>query len=290
MESPATDHPHVLVVTGMSGAGRSSAAKILEDLGYTVIDNLPPRLLVPAAQSHDIPERHKHLAVVIDSRGGLPIEELQGAVKELSREGVLTRVVFLDAEDDVIVSRYEENKRPHPLGHSTISESISAERDLLADLREEADVIVDTSSLNIHELRDRLTAQFSEEEMARPMRVSIRSFGFKNGTPRDIDLLFDVRFLPNPHWIPELRPLRGTDERVAEYVMSEEAAKEFVDRADEMLAFLIPHFEAEGKSYLSVGIGCTGGHHRSVAIAEELGRRLAQHGITATVRHRDIER
>lgn len=290
MERPATDHPHVLVVTGMSGAGRSSAAKILEDLGYTVIDNLPPRLLVPAAQSHDIPERHKHLAVVIDSRGGLPIEELRGAVKELSREGVLTRVVFLDAEDDIIVSRYEENKRPHPLGHSTISESISAERDLLADLREEADVIVDTSSLNIHELRDRLTAQFSEEEMARPMRVSIRSFGFKNGTPRDIDLLFDVRFLPNPHWIPELRPLRGTDERVAEYVMSEEAAKEFVDRADDMLAFLIPHFEAEGKSYLSVGIGCTGGHHRSVAIAEELRRRLAQHGITATVRHRDIER
>jgi RNase adapter protein RapZ len=290
MERPATDHPHVLVVTGMSGAGRSSAAKILEDLGYTVIDNLPPRLLVPAAQSHDIPERHKHLVVVIDSRGGLPIEELRDAVKELSREGVLTRVVFLDAEDDVIVSRYEENKRPHPLRLSTISESIAAERELLADLREEADVIVDTSSLNIHELRDRLTAQFSEEEMARPMRVSIRSFGFKNGTPRDIDLLFDVRFLPNPHWIPELRPLRGTDERVAEYVMSEEAAKEFVDRADEMLAFLIPHFEAEGKSYLSVGIGCTGGHHRSVAIAEELGRRLAQHGITATVRHRDIER
>lgn len=291
MELPATDHPHVLVVTGMSGAGRSSAAKILEDLGYTVIDNLPPRLLVPAAESHDLPEkRHKHLAVVIDSRGGLPIEELRNAVKELSREGVMTRVVFLDADDDVIVSRYEENKRPHPLGHETISESIAAERELLDDLREEADVIVDTSNLNIHELRDRLTAQFSEEEMTRPMRVSIRSFGFKNGTPRDIDLLFDVRFLPNPHWVPELRPLRGTDERVAEYVMGEQAAKEFVDRADEMLAFLIPHFEAEGKSYLSVGIGCTGGHHRSVAIAEELRRRLAQHGITATVRHRDIER
>jgi UPF0042 nucleotide-binding protein len=291
MELPATDHPHVLVVTGMSGAGRSSAAKILEDLGYTVIDNLPPRLLVPAAESHDLPEkRHKHLAVVIDSRGGLPIQELRDAVKELSREGVMTRVVFLDADDDVIVSRYEENKRPHPLGHETISDSIAAERELLDDLREEADVIVDTSNLNIHELRDRLTAQFSEEEMARPMRVSIRSFGFKNGTPRDIDLLFDVRFLPNPHWVPELRPLRGTDERVAEYVMGEQAAKEFVDRADEMLAFLIPHFEAEGKSYLSVGIGCTGGHHRSVAIAEELRRRLAQHGITATVRHRDIER
>jgi UPF0042 nucleotide-binding protein len=237
-----------------------------------------------------LPERHKHLAVVIDSRGGLRIAELTGAVEELSREGVLTRVVFLDADDDVIVSRYEENKRPHPLGGSTISESIAAERELLADLREEADVIVDTSSLNIHELRDRLTAQFSEDEMARPMRVSIRSFGFKHGTPRDIDLLFDVRFLPNPHWVPELRPLRGTDAPVADYVMGEQAAKEFVDRADEMLAFLIPHFEAEGKSYLAVGIGCTGGHHRSVAIAEELGRRLAQHGISATVRHRDIER
>ena len=290
MDRPATDHPHVLVVTGMSGAGRSSAAKILEDLGYTVIDNLPPRLLVPAAQFHELPERHKHLAVVIDSRGGLRIAELTGAVEELSREGVMTRVVFLDADDDVIVSRYEENKRPHPLGGSTISESIAAERELLADLREEADVIVDTSSLNIHELRDRLTAQFSEDEMARPMRVSIRSFGFKHGTPRDIDLLFDVRFLPNPHWVPELRPLRGTDAHVADYVMGEQAAKEFVDRADEMLAFLIPHFEVEGKSYLAVGIGCTGGHHRSVAIAEELGRRLAQHGISATVRHRDIER
>ncbi|MFZ0626797.1 MAG: RNase adapter RapZ, partial [Acidimicrobiia bacterium] len=258
--------------------------------GYTVIDNLPPRLLAPAAQSHDIPERHKHLAVVIDSRGGLSIQELRGAVEELGREGVITRVVFLDADDDVIVSRYEENKRPHPLGRSTISESISAERELLADLREEADVIVDTSSLNVHELRDRLTTQFSNEDMTRPMKVSLRSFGFKHGTPRDADLMFDVRFLPNPHWVPELRHLRGTDERVAEYVMGEDSAKEFVDRVDDLLDFLIPRFEAEGKSYLSVAIGCTGGHHRSVAIAEELGRRLAQHGVKAVVRHRDIER
>jgi UPF0042 nucleotide-binding protein len=199
-------------------------------------------------------------------------------------------VVFLDADDDVIVARYEENKRPHPLGRPTISESIAAERDLLADLREEADVIVDTSSLNVHELRERLTSLFSEEHMQRPMRVSLRSFGFKHGTPRDTDLLFDVRFLPNPYWVSELRNLRGTDERVAEYVMGDEAAKEFVDRVDELLHFLIPRFEAEGKSYLAVSIGCTGGHHRSVAISEELGRRLAQHGVTAVVRHRDIER
>jgi UPF0042 nucleotide-binding protein len=203
---------------------------------------------------------------------------------------VVTRVVFLDADDDVIVARYEENKRPHPLGRPTISESIAAERDLLADLREEADVIVDTSSLNVHELRERLTSLFSEEHMQRPMRVSLRSFGFKHGTPRDTDLLFDVRFLPNPYWVSELRNLRGTDERVAEYVMGDEAAKEFVDRVDDLLHFLIPRFEAEGKSYLAVSIGCTGGHHRSVAISEELGRRLAQHGVTAVVRHRDIER
>jgi UPF0042 nucleotide-binding protein len=290
MDLAPTEHPHVLVVTGMSGAGRSSAGNILEDMGYTVIDNLPPRLLALAAQSHDMPSLHKHLAVIIDSRGGLEMGELRSAMDELAREGVLTRVVFLDAEDDAIVSRYEENKRPHPLGLATISDSIGAERELLADLREAADVIVDTSSLNVHELRERLDAQFSEEEMTRPMRVSIRSFGYKHGTPRDADLLLDVRFLPNPYWVPELRDLRGTDDSVAEYVLQDESAKEFVDRVDDLLSFLIPRFEAEGKSYLSVGVGCTGGHHRSVAISEELGRRLAQHGVKAAVRHRDINR
>lgn len=290
MDLAATDHPHVLVVTGMSGAGRSSAAKVLEDLGYSVIDNLPPRLLALAAQTHDIPERHKHLVVVIDSRGGLPLEELQDAVVELDRDGVLTRIVFLDASDDVLVSRYEENKRPHPLGRETISDSITAERKLLADLRAMADTIVDTSDLNIHELRERLTTEFSEAEMMRPMRVSIRSFGYKHGAPRDADLVLDVRFLPNPHWVPELRALRGTDEQVADYVLGDEAAKEFVDRIDELLAFLIPRFEAEGKSYLSLGIGCTGGHHRSVAIADEIGRRLSDREIRASVRHRDLER
>lgn len=286
----ATDAPHVLVVTGMSGAGRSSAAKILEDLGYTVIDNLPPALLEVAVQSHDIPEEHKHLVVVIDSRGGLEIDDLRDAMLALEREGVLTRIVFLDADDDAIVRRYEENRRPHPLGLATISESIEAEKELLVGLRELADVIIDTSSLNIHELRERLTVQFSEDEMTRPMRVSVRSFGFKHGAPRDVDLLFDVRFLPNPHWVPELRDLRGTEEDVSTYVLESEGAKEFVDRVDELLAFLIPRFQAEGKSYLSIGVGCTGGHHRSVAIAEELGRRVAQDEVRSVVRHRDIDR
>lgn len=290
MDSVATDAPHVLVVTGMSGAGRSSAAKILEDLGYTVIDNLPPQLLSRAVQAHNIPEAHKHLAVVIDSRGGLPTDELTDAITELEREGVLTRIVFLDAEDNVIVTRYEENRRPHPLGLDTISEAIEAERSLLAQLREMADVVIDTSSLNIHELRERLEAQFSEEELGRPMRVSIRSFGFKHGAPRDTDLLFDVRFLPNPHWVPELRDLRGVHKPVRDYVLTSDGAGEFVDRVDELLEFLIPLFEHEGKSYLSIGIGCTGGHHRSVSIAEELRDRLAAHGVNASVRHRDLER
>lgn len=290
MDPVATDAPHVLVVTGMSGAGRSSAAKILEDLDYTVIDNLPPSLLEMAVQAHDIPEAHKHLVVVIDSRGGLPIEELQEALIGLEREGIVTKIVFLDADDNVIVHRYEENRRPHPLGRDTISGSIVAEREGLSGLREVADVIVDTSNLNVHELRERLTTLFSEDETTRPMRVSIRSFGFKHGSPRDVDLLFDVRFLPNPHWVPELKDLRGVDEPVRDYVLSAEGAKEFVDRVDELLAFLITRFQSEGKSYLAIGVGCTGGHHRSVAIAEELEKRISQLGVRAAVRHRDIDR
>ena len=290
MDLAPTDAPLVLVVTGMSGAGRSTAAKILEDLGYTVIDNLPPTLIELAVQSHDIPEQPKNLVMVIDSRGGLPIEEIRDALTALAREGVLSRVVFLDADDHVINTRYEENRRPHPLGLDTITESIAAEREMLAGLRAMADVIVDTSNLNVHELRERLTGHFSGDELTRPMQVSIRSFGFKHGTPRDADLLFDVRFLPNPHWIPELRNQRGTDQAVSEYVLSGDGAKEFVDRVDELLEFLIPRYEAEGKSYLSIGIGCTGGHHRSVAIAEELQRRVASRGVPASVRHRDIDR
>jgi len=290
MDLVATDAPHVLVVTGMSGAGRSSAAKILEDLGYTVIDNLPPTLLGHVVKAHDLPQAHKHLAVVIDSRGGLPTGELRDAMTELEREGILTRIVFLDAEDNVIVSRYEENRRPHPLGLDTISEAIEAERRLLGELREMADVVIDTSNLNIHELRERLESQFSEDAMNRPMRVSIRTFGFKHGAPRDTDLVFDVRFLPNPHWVPELRDMRGIHQPVSDYVLSSDGAKEFVDRVDDLLEFLIPKFQGEGKSYLSIGIGCTGGHHRSVAIAEELRSRLAAHGVNASVRHRDMER
>ena len=284
------DAPHVLIVTGMSGAGRSSAADVLEDLEYVVIDNLPPSLLGAVVKAHDIPEQHTHLAVVIDSRSGLPFEEIRESLNALGRDNILTRIVFLDADDDVIIKRYEENRRPHPLGHDTIAESIAAEREMTEPLREIADVVIDTSNLNVHELRQRMTTLFSEDAAPRPMRVSIRSFGFKHGTPRDLDLLFDVRFLPNPHWEPDLRNQVGTDPDVRSYVMESEGASEFVERVDELLEFVIPKFEGEAKSYLSIGIGCTGGHHRSVAIAEEIAQRLQAHGIRAAVQHRDIHR
>jgi UPF0042 nucleotide-binding protein len=289
MDIVSIEHPHVLLLTGMSGAGRSSAANVIEDLGYSVIDNLPPSLLVQAVAAHDIPEKHKHLALVIDSRGGLPIEDLKTAIVDLARNGVQSRMVFLDAEDDVIVRRYEENRRPHPLGEPTITAAIAAEREVLSELREMSDYYIDTSNLNVHQLREQLTTLFADEEMTSPMRVSVRSFGFKHGSPRDVDLLFDVRFLPNPHWVPELRDKRGTEPEVSDYVMVQPGAIEFADQVEQMLTFLIPLFETEGKSYLSVGIGCTGGHHRSVAIADEIGKRLNDRDIRAVVRHRDID-
>lgn len=289
-ENAENGFPHVLVVTGMSGAGKSSAADVLEDNGYHVIDNLPPELLSQVADFHGLGERSVRLAVVVDSRGGDAVERLQEVVQQLEQQGVKTVVLFLDADDNVIIRRYEENRRPHPLAAPTIDEAIAAERKMLDPLREAADVVIDTSELNVHQLRDRIVNEFSPEEMQRPLRVSVRSFGFKHGTPRDADLVFDVRFLPNPHWVPELKPLRGTDPDVADYVLSNPDAAEFVDRVDELIGFLLPKSEAEGKSYVSIAIGCTGGHHRSVAIAEEIGRRLEKRGVRAAVRHRDVER
>jgi UPF0042 nucleotide-binding protein len=280
--------PQVLVLTGMSGAGRSTAAKVLEDLGFTVIDNLPPQLMTGAVDHHGVTEGRRRLAIVIDSRGGLPVDAIRTAIRDLEQQGIRTRLLFLDADDQMIIRRYEENRRPHPLRKGSLSEAIAAERELLDPLKEESDTVIDTTDLNVHQLRDRIGDQFSEGTPLRPMRVSVTSFGFKNGTPRDTDLLFDVRFLPNPHWVPELRPYRGTDQPVIDYVLGFDDAREFLERVEDLLGFLIPRFAAEGKSYLTIGIGCTGGHHRSVALAEELGKWLADQSIDARVRHRDI--
>ncbi|MFN2485934.1 MAG: RNase adapter RapZ [Acidimicrobiia bacterium] len=287
--SHSQPRPEVLVVSGMSGAGRSSAAKVLEDLGYSVIDNLPPQLIARAIAHHEVPERRRRLAVVIDSRLGETLEPLLMALNELERQGIHTRVLFLDAEDANLVQRYEENRRPHPLQRESLIEAISAERLMLSELKESADVVLDTTDLNVHQFRRQLEGLFAESTAPRPMRMTVTSFGYKHGLPRDADLVFDVRFLPNPHWVNELRPLRGMDTPVRDYVMSFSEATEFLAKLKDLLSFLIPHYEAEGKSYLAIGIGCTGGHHRSVTLAEELSHWLEEQGIATGVRHRDVD-
>ncbi|MDH3261774.1 MAG: RNase adapter RapZ [Acidimicrobiia bacterium] len=279
--------PQVLVVTGMSGAGRSTAAKVLEDLGYLVVDNLPPALIGEIVRFNDLADVPRRLALVIDARGGFSLADLSAEMDRLLRGGVSTSLLFLDADDDMLIRRYKENRRPHPMARPTLGESIFAERELLAELRAEADFIIDTTDLNVHQLRERIEEDFQGGQPERPMRVSVSSFGFKHGAPRDADLVFDVRFLPNPHWQEELRPLTGSDAPVRDYVLENDDTQAFLGKIEDMLSFLIPRFRRVGKLYLSIGIGCTGGRHRSVAIAEELGRWLESEEIEATVRHRD---
>ena len=279
--------PHVVVVTGMSGAGKSTSAKVLEDLGYSVIDNLPPGLIPELIRHKEVPERVENLGLVMDLRDGNTIDDLRVPIYNLRGVGAAVVVVFLDAEDQVLIRRYEENRRPHPMGKETIVESVQSERALTAELRAWADVVVDTSDYSVHDLRDRVETEFTAASWQPSMRVSVRSFGFKHGSPRDADLVFDVRFLPNPHWHEELRPLRGTDAPVRDFVLGHKDAETFLDHAIGMLEFLIPRYEAEGKSYLSIAVGCTGGKHRSVAIAEEIAKRIGQSDIAVSVRHRD---
>ncbi|MFH1104526.1 MAG: RNase adapter RapZ [Actinomycetota bacterium] len=282
-----SDGPRVAIVTGMSGAGRSHAARALEDLGFFVVDNLPADLIgdvvTKAGVSGSLRER---IAVVVDVRSGMQFAAFDGAVRRLAELKVPATVLFLDADDDALIARFEETRRPHPVPAATIAESIAAERHTLGEVREIADLIIDTSELNVHELREAIADAFGER--SRAMQVSVVSFGFKNGVPRIVDLVHDVRFLPNPHWVPSLRPLTGLDAVVREYVFGTPDAGEFLQRAESMLEFLLPRFAGEGKTYLTIGIGCTGGRHRSVAIAEALGEWLRQRGdVDVTIRHRD---
>jgi UPF0042 nucleotide-binding protein len=283
--------PHFTVITGLSGAGRSEAAKALEDLGYFVIDNLPPALIAKMAElAMHASNPVEKIALVVDVRGGQFFPELARALSELGRLGVEHRIVFLEASDEALIRRFEHTRRRHPLADDRVTEGITRERVLLRSLRESADLVIDTSDLTVHELRDRVVDAFAQEPRESRLQVNIVTFGFKYGIPLDADLVMDVRFLPNPHWVEELRPLPGTDPRVREYVMSKPETGAFVERFEDLLDVLIPGYLSEGKRYLTVGIGCTGGHHRSVVIGERVAGLLRDRGLKITVQHRDIER
>jgi RNase adapter protein RapZ len=283
--------PGFLLITGLSGAGRSEAAHSLEDLGYFVVDNLPPALLPTMAELVPRPGGPSRVAIVVDARGGVFFGELSKALDELQQLRVDYRILFLEAADDHLVNRYEATRRRHPLAPADrVVEGIRKERLMMESLRGDADLIIDTSGLTPHDLRDRIRDAFADAPPEQGLQVSITSFGFKYGTPRDADLVLDVRFLPNPHWIDDLRPLPGTAPPVRAYVESHDQYGAFMERLEALLEVVVPGYVAEGKSYLTIAVGCTGGRHRSVVVSEELGGYFADRGIPVTVTHRDLDR
>ncbi|WP_034090363.1 RNase adapter RapZ [Streptacidiphilus albus] len=283
--------PELVIISGMSGAGRSTAAKCLEDLGWFVVDNLPPSLIPTmvdlGARSQGAVAR---IGAVVDVRGRSFFDDLLASLEDLERRGVRLRVVFLEASDDALVRRFESVRRPHPLqGEGRIVDGIAQERTLLRDLRGEADLVIDTSDLNVHELRAKMDAQFADDQEPQ-LRATVMSFGFKYGLPVDADLVVDCRFLPNPHWVPELRARTGTDEEVARYVFDQPGAKEFLDQYADLLRIVTDGYRREGKRYMTVAVGCTGGKHRSVAMSERLAKRLISDGLETVLVHRDMGR
>src|SRR3954454_10937604 len=282
--------PDLAIITGMSGAGRSTAANVLEDLGWFVVDNLPPALLPTLAE---LGGRSRgdvaRLAAVVDVRSRAFFADLTAALAQLAADGSAPRIIFLEASDDSLVRRHEAVRRPHPLqGDGRLVDGIAREREMLRDLRAEADIVLDTTDLNVHELGAKVLAAFDQDEPG--LHATVMSFGFKYGLPVDADLVVDCRFLPNPHWVPELRPLNGTDEPVRAYVMAQQGADEFLDTYERLLTIIGDGYQREGKRYATIAVGCTGGKHRSVAMTEELARRLAGHGVEASVVHRDLGR
>jgi len=277
--------PEVMILTGMSGAGRTHAAGVLGDLGWYVVDNLPPQLLGGLVGMVGR-EPHDRLAAVVDVRGGEFFQDLDAVVDDLAERGIPVRLVFLDASDAVLVRRFEEARRPHPLQRNgTLLEGIARERALLAALRDRADLTIDTSKLNVHELRELITAEVGLHDQ--PLMVNVVSFGYRNGLPSDADFIADARFLHNPHWIPALRPLTGLDPAVKEFVLESEGAQEFVAQYSALLGGVLELYRSYDKHSVTIGIGCTGGKHRSVAIAEALGEALREQGIQVRVTHRD---
>jgi UPF0042 nucleotide-binding protein len=283
----------VLILTGMSGAGRSTVAHALEDLGWYVVDNLPPTLLSDLI-NQGMKSELKSLAVVVDVRGGKFFDELASSLSELKKSGANFRVAFLDASDQALVQRFESTRRPHPLqGKGRIVDGIAAEREKLQDLLSQADVVIDTSNLNVHQLEKRTTEIFAQG-LTQSVRVNVLSFGYKYGIPVDADLVLDCRFIPNPHWIPELRPLTGLDDRVKDNVLANTGVSDFVQSYVSVINQMLPGYMREGKKYLTVAIGCTGGRHRSVSVAREIAALLdgERDGFTVSAHasHRDVGR
>lgn len=278
-----------LVVTGNSGAGRSVAANVLEDLGWFVIDNLPPALIGKVGELADAPgSTISNVALAVP--GGANVGELLAAIAELRSSGARVRILFLEASTQRLVQRYESTRRRHPFGDMGLEEAIEAERTALESVKAESDVAIDTSDLNVHQLRDRLVELFGSDSPTGGMRTQIISFGYKHGLPIDVDIVLDCRFLPNPHWVEELRPLTGVDAPVSDYVLGQPLTAAFLERLERMLGLVMPAYVQEGKSYLTIAFGCTGGQHRSVAIAEEVAKMLHRGGHEPTVQHRDVER
>jgi UPF0042 nucleotide-binding protein len=278
----------LVVLTGISGSGKASALKAFEDLGFHCVDNLPLELLLDFAALVSKSAEVERAAIVVDVREGAALDRLPQILKNV-KQLLSTQVVFLDAEDSVLVRRYSETRRPHPLGASeTVSRSIVEERQLLDPIRNVTDTLIDTSSFNVHELRAQIQSRFEHENSSERLLVSCLSFGFKNGVPLDADLVFDVRFLPNPHFVPKFRKKTGLDPKVAAYVRGFPQTVEFLDRVTDLMLYLLPHYVAEGKSYLTVAFGCTGGQHRSVMMAETMTKRLKKAGYQVKAVHRDI--
>jgi UPF0042 nucleotide-binding protein len=279
-----------LVVTGMSGAGRSTAAATLEDLGWFVIDNMPSALISKVSELVDGTGSEMERVAFVVGRGGGELDDVLPAVDGLLAGRNRVRILFLDAADDVLIRRFEGTRRRHPQAARGVVDSIADERALLSGLRDRADLVVDTGELNTNQLRSRLLEVFGDEEAGSTMQTSVLSFGFKHGVPLDVDLMFDCRFLPNPYWDESLRSHSGLEPEVRAYVLDRPETLEFLDKLDDLLTMLIPAYVKEGKSYLTVAMGCTGGRHRSVVLAEELSRRLDAHGLPTTVFHRDVDR
>jgi UPF0042 nucleotide-binding protein len=289
--STETEKQEMLIVTGMSGAGRSTVANALEDLGWYVVDNLPPQMLRPLVElvgraGTSLPK----IAAVVDIRGRDFFGDFQELVQAL-RTGTQVRVIFLEARDDVLVRRFEAVRRPHPLqGEGTILDGISAERTRLAVVRESCDIVIDTSDLNIHQLATTITERFAAENSA-GLHLTVMSFGFKYGLPTDVDMVADARFLPNPFWIPDLRPHTGLDPEVSDYVLGQEGAREFIDSYATAVRPVLAGYQRENKRHATIAIGCTGGKHRSVAMARELAKLLQEFpGVAVSLKHRDLGR